>query len=125
MVKAIVSPDAPAAIGPYSQGIVNNDLVFTSGQLPINPATKAMPEDVSEQAKQSLTNLKAVLEAGGAGMDTVIKVTVFLADIADFGKVNEVYNTFFKEPYPARSCFAVGALPLGARVEIEAVAAKK
>lgn len=125
MLKAIATAGAPAAIGPYSQGIVNGDLVFSSGQLPIDPATKAMPDDVSAQARQSLTNVKAVLEAGGAGMDTVIKVTIFLADIADFGKVNDVYNTFFKEPYPARSCFAVAALPLGARVEIEAIAAKK
>lgn len=125
MITPISTPKAPAAIGPYSQGIGMGNLVFTSGQLPINPETKAMPDDISEQARQSLSNVQAILEAAGAGLDTVIKVTIFLADMGDFAKVNAVYDTFFKQPYPARSCFAVAALPLGARVEIEAVAAKK
>lgn len=125
MITPISTPKAPAAIGPYSQGIGMGNLVFTSGQLPLNPETKTMPDDISEQAKQSLSNVQAILEAAGAGLDTVIKVTIFLADMGDFAKVNAVYDTFFKQPYPARSCFAVAALPLGARVEIEAVAAKK
>lgn len=125
MVKPVSTSNAPAAIGPYSQGIVSNGFVFASGQLPLNPETQQMPSDIVEQAKQSLTNLKAILEAAGAGMDTVVKVTIFLADIADFGKVNEVYSTFFSQPYPARSCFAVKDLPKGAGVEIEAIAALK
>ena len=125
MLNPIATTNAPAAIGPYSQGIGFGNLVFTSGQLPLNPETKTMPDDITEQAKQSLANVKAILEAAGAGLDTVIKVTIFLADMGDFAKVNAVYDTFFKQPYPARSCFAVAALPLGARVEIEAVAAKK
>lgn len=125
MVKPVSTPNAPSAVGPYSQGIVGNGFVFASGQLPLNPETQQMPSDIVEQAKQSLTNLKAILEAAGAGMDTVVKVTIFLADIADFGKVNEVYSTFFNQPYPARSCFAVKDLPKGAGVEIEAIAALK
>lgn len=125
MVKPVSTSNAPAAIGPYSQGIVSNGFVFASGQLPLNPETQQMPSDIVDQAKQSLTNLKAILEAAGAGMDTVVKVTIFLANIADFGKVNEVYSTFFSQPYPARSCFAVKDLPKGAGVEIEAIAALK
>ena len=125
MIKPIATSKAPAAIGPYSQGIAAGSFVFASGQLPINPATGEMPNDITEQARQSLTNLKAILEEAGASMDSVAKVTIFLADIADFAKVNEVYNTFFAEPYPARSCFAVAAIPKGARVEIEAIAMKK
>ena len=124
-MKPVATSKAPAAIGPYSQGIVAGNFVFASGQLPLNPATGDMPGDITEQAKQSLTNLKAILEEGGAGMDTVVKVTIFLADIADFAKVNEVYSTFFTAPFPARSCFAVAAIPKGARIEIEAIAEKK
>ncbi|MDR1520987.1 MAG: Rid family detoxifying hydrolase [Planctomycetota bacterium] len=116
---------APAAVGAYSQAIKTGGLVFTSGCLPINPADKTMPEDVKEQAKTSLTNLKAILEAAGSGLDRVAKTTVFLSDIKDFQAVNEVYAAFFGKPYPARSCFAVAALPLGAKLEIEAVAALK
>ena len=125
MVKPVATSSAPAAIGPYSQGIVSNGFVFASGQLPMNPENQQMPADIAEQAKQSLTNLKAILEAAGAGMDSVVKVTIYLADIADFGKVNEVYSAFFSQPYPARSCFAVKDLPKGAGVEIEAIAAVK
>ncbi len=120
----VESPNAPAAVGPYSQAIIVGDLVFTSGSLPIDPATKAMPEDIKDQAKQSLTNLVNVLKAAGTSMDKVVKATVFLADIADFAAVNEVYATFFSKPYPARSAYAVKALPLGAKVEIELIAAK-
>lgn len=125
MLQPVATDKAPAAIGPYSQGIACGGFVFASGQLPIDPATGEMPSDVSAQARQSLTNLKAILEAAGAGMDSVVKVTIFLQDIADFAKVNEVYSTFFTQPYPARSCFAVAAIPKGARIEIEAIAAKK
>ncbi|MDR1613703.1 MAG: RidA family protein [Planctomycetota bacterium] len=123
-LEAVESRDAPAAVGPYSQAIVSGDLVFTSGGLPIDPAAKAMPEDVKDQARQVLTNLKAVLAAAGTGMDKVVKATVFLADIKDFAAVNEVYASFFAKPFPARSCCQVSALPMGARVEIELIATK-
>lgn len=125
MKKPVVTTKAPAAVGPYSQGIVCGDLVFSSGQLPMNPETKTMPEDIAEQARYSLQNVQAVLEAAGSGMDQVVKTTVFLTNMADFAKVNEVYSTFFKDPFPARSCIAVAALPLGARLEIEAIATVK
>jgi len=120
--KRIDTDKAPAAVGPYSQALAGAGLVYTSGQLPINPATKTMPDDIKEQAAMSLNNVKAILEEAGSGLDKVLKVTVFLADIADFSAVNEVYKTYFKEPFPARSCFAVKDLPLGAKVEIEVVA---
>lgn len=122
--KQIDTPNAPSAVGAYSQGITIGDFVFTSGQLPIDPVSKAMPEDIKAQAAMALSNVKAILEAAGSGMNKVVKATVFLADINDFAAVNEVYATFFAKPFPARSCFAVAALPLGARVEIEVVAAK-
>lgn len=123
-LKQIDTPNAPSAVGAYSQGIELGDMIFTSGQLPIDPVSKAMPEDVKAQATVSLSNVKAILEAAGSGMDKVVKTTVLLADINDFAAVNEVYATFFAKPFPARSCFAVAALPLGAKVEIEVVAAK-
>lgn len=123
-LEPVESQNAPAAVGPYSQAIVLGDLVFTSGSLPIDPATKAMPDDIKDQAKQALANLQAILEAAGAGLDKVVKATVFLADIKDFAAVNEVYATFFGKPFPARSCFQVAALPMGAKVEIELIAAK-
>ena len=120
--KRIDTDKAPAAVGPYSQALAGAGLVYTSGQLPINPATKTMPDDIKEQTATSLNNVKAILEEAGSGLDKVLKVTVFLADIADFSAVNEVYKTYFKEPFPARSCFAVKDLPLGAKIEIEVVA---
>jgi 2-iminobutanoate/2-iminopropanoate deaminase len=120
--KRINSDKAPDAVGAYSQAMSGNGLIFTSGQLPIDPATKAMPEDVREQAALALANLRSILQAGGSDFAQVLKTTVYLADIKDFPAVNEVYATFFSQPFPARSCFAVKELPLGARVEIEAVA---
>lgn len=125
MNTPVVTDQAPAAIGPYSQGIAAEGLVFVSGQLPIDPATGAMPEDVAAQAKQSLANVKAVLEAAGSSMEKVVKTTIFLADIADFAAVNEVYAAAFPQPCPARSCFAVAALPKSAKIEIEAIAVKE
>lgn len=125
MVKPVSTPKAPGAIGPYSQGIVANGFVFASGQLPVNPETGELVSDVPAAAKQSLSNLKAILEAAGASMETVTKVTIYLADMSSFAQVNEVYATFFKEPYPARSCFAVKELPKSAVLEIEAIAAVK
>lgn len=125
-MKAIQTDKAPAAIGPYSQAIDSGaGLVFVSGQLPIDPATGAFPEGgVKEQTRQSLTNAKAILEAAGLGLDKVVKTTVFLADMADFAAMNEVYSQFFGAPYPARSAVAVKTLPKGALVEIECIAAQ-
>ncbi len=123
-LQPIETTNAPAAVGAYSQGVAAGDFVFTSGCLPLDPVSKTMPADIKDQARMSLQNVKAIVEAAGSGMDKVVKCTVFLADINDFAAVNEVYSTFFANPFPARSCFAVAALPLGARVEIEAVARK-
>ena len=125
-MKPIHTEKAPAAIGPYSQAVDSGaGLVFVSGQLPIDPATGAFPEGgVAEQTRQSLTNARAILRAAGLDLGNVVKTTVFLADMADFGAMNEVYATFFAEPFPARSAVAVKALPKGALVEIECIAAK-
>lgn len=120
--SAIETSNAPGAIGPYSQAMKTGDLLFTSGQLPIDPATGKMVEgSVAERAHQAIKNLKAVIEAAGGNLGDVVKTTVFLADIGDFQDVNTVYAEYFEEPYPARSAFQVAALPLGAALEIEAV----
>ncbi len=120
----ISTEKAPAAIGPYSQAVKAGTLVFVSGQLPIDPATgKFAGEDAASQAKQSLTNIKQILEAAGSGMDRVVKTTVFLKDLNDFSAMNEVYATFFQQgQYPSRSAVEVARLPKDALVEIEAVA---
>ena len=121
-MKQISTPHAPAAIGPYSQGLRSGNMVFVSGQIPVDPATGLMADTVEEQAKQAMTNLKNVLMAAGLRMDQIIKTTVFLADLADFPKVNAVYESFFHAPYPARSCVQVAGIPKGALVEIECIA---
>lgn len=124
MNKAIHTDNAPAAIGPYSQAVRWGNVVYVSGQLPIDPATGAFAgEDVSAQTRQSLTNIKNILAAEGLDMACVVKTTVMLKDIADFAAMNEVYAEFFSAPYPARAAFQVAALPKDARVEIECVAA--
>lgn len=124
-MKALSTEKAPAAIGPYSQAIEANGFVYASGQLPIDPATGAFPEGgIKEQTRQSILNAQAILRSAGLELANVVKTTVLLADIADFGAMNEVYAEFFSEPYPARSAFAVKALPKGALVEIEMVAAR-
>jgi 2-iminobutanoate/2-iminopropanoate deaminase len=125
-MKAIHTEKAPAAIGPYSQAIDSGaGLVFVSGQLPIDPATGAFPEGgVKEQTRQSLTNAGSILEAAGLSLQQVVKTTVFLADMADFAAMNEVYAQFFSAPFPARSAVAVKTLPKGALVEIECIAAR-
>lgn len=123
MQKEIISTaKAPAAIGPYSQGVKIGDLIFTSGQLPVNSETGEMPSDIKEATKQSLENVKAILEEAGSSLDKVIKVVVFIKDMNDFAKVNEVYGTYFTENPPARSCIEVARLPKDASIEIEAVA---
>lgn len=125
-MKSIQTTAAPAAIGPYSQAIAEGQLLFTSGQLPIDPATGELRNsDIASAARQVLTNLRAVLVAGGADLSTVVKTTVFLKDMRDFQAFNAVYAEFFQEPFPARSCIQVAALPKDSRVEIEAVALRK
>ena len=124
MKEVISTPKAPAAIGPYSQAIKVGNLVYTSGQIPIDPATGSFVEGgIKEQTRQSLLNVKAILEAAGLTMGNVVKTTVFMADMNDFADMNAVYAEFFPEPYPARSAVAVQTLPQGALVEIEVVAA--
>ena len=125
MNKAIHTPNAPAAIGPYSQGVAAGNTVYVSGQLPINPTTGEFAgADIASQTRQSLTNIKAILEANGMTMADVVKVTVLMADIAEFAAMNAVYAEFFTEPYPARAAYQVAALPKAAKIEIEAIAVK-
>ena len=124
-MKVLHSDLAPAAIGPYSQAIEVNGFIFASGQIPIDPHTgKMVGGGVAEQTRQALINAAHVLEEAGLGLSSVVKTTVFLTDMADFAAMNEVYASFFKAPYPARSAVAVKALPKGALVEVECVAAK-
>lgn len=125
-MKAISTSSAPAAIGPYSQAIeCGAGLVFVSGQLPIDPSIGAFPEGgVKEQTRQSILNIKAILEQAGLGLSNVVKTTVLLADMADFGPMNEVYAQFFNAPFPARAAFAVKTLPKNALVEIECIASR-
>ena len=123
MKQVISTKKAPAAIGPYSQAIKVGNIVFTSGQIPIDPATGVFAEGgIKEQTRQSLTNVKAILEEVGLSLANVVKTTVFLADMNDFADMNAVYAEFFAEPYPARSAVAVKTLPKGALVEIEVIA---
>ncbi|MBQ7593009.1 MAG: RidA family protein [Synergistaceae bacterium] len=125
-VKRIISTDkAPAAIGPYSQAIQAGEFLYVSGQIPVNPANGTFSEDITEQAKQSLENLKAIIEAAGYSLSDVVKTTVFASDIANFAKINEVYAKYFPSDAPARSFVAVKDLPKAVGVEIEAVAWRK
>lgn len=126
-IKQIISTDkAPLAIGPYSQGTSTGEMIFVSGQLPIDPATGGFPEgSIKEQTRQSLKNLQSILEEAGSGMDKILKTTVFLSDMENFAQMNEIYKEFFQEgSYPARSAFQVARLPKDALVEIEAIALK-
>ena len=124
-MKAIVTNNAPAAIGPYSQAVEANGFVYVSGQLPINPSTGAFVEGgIKEQTRQSLLNAKAILNEAGLDLCNVVKTTVLLSDIADFQAMNEVYAEMFSSPFPARSAFAVRALPKNALVEIEVIASR-
>ena len=123
MNQAIATKNAPAAIGPYSQGIKAGKTIYVSGQIPIDPATGEFAgQDIETQTRRSLTNIKNILKEAGADMSDVVKTTVLLNDIADFAAMNKVYAEFFTEPYPARAAFQVAAIPKGALVEIEAVA---
>jgi 2-iminobutanoate/2-iminopropanoate deaminase len=120
--QAITTGGAPGAIGPYSQAIRSGDMLFCSGQLGLDPATGELADGVAEQADRAMRNLRSVLDAAGLGFDDVVKTTIFLADIADFATVNEVYGQFMPDPPPARSTVQVAALPKGGQVEIEAIA---
>ncbi|USD99199.1 reactive intermediate/imine deaminase [Vibrio sp. SCSIO 43133] len=127
-MTAIATNNAPAAIGPYVQGVTFGDMVITSGQLPIDPETKAMVEDVAEQATQSLTNALAIVKKAGLEASNIVKTTVFVKDLNDFALVNAAYEAFFNAhnaPFPARSCVEVARLPMDAKVEIEVIAVRK
>lgn len=123
-MKTIIStPKAPAAIGPYSQAVLVNGMLFTSGVIPIDPETNTLVEgDVTVQARQAIGNLKNLIEASGSSMDKVVKTTVFIKDMNDFGKINDIYKDFFTSDFPARSCEEVARLPKDVLIEIEAIA---
>lgn len=122
MKKVIATTSAPGAIGPYSQAIDTGTFVYASGQIPINPETGEIPEGITAQTTQALKNVCAILDAAGLSIDNVVKTTVFLREMGDFGAMNEVYGKVFTEPYPARSAVAVRELPKGVLVEIEVIA---
>ena len=125
MGKKIITTDkAPAAIGPYSQAIEAGGFVFASGQIPVDPATGNIPDGIEAQAKQVLTNVKNLMEASGLSMDNIVKTSVFIKDMNDFAKVNEVYASFFESDFPARSCVEVARLPKDVLIEVEVIAAR-
>lgn len=121
-MKEIQTNNAPAAVGPYSQAVVTNNMLFTSGQIPVNPLTGEIPDGIEAQANQVFTNLKNLLEAEGTSLAKAVKTTVFIQDMDDFAKVNQIYETYFSAPYPARSCVEVSKLPKGVLIEVEAIA---
>lgn len=123
-ITELKTNNAPAAIGPYSQGLTSGELVFVSGQIPVNPATGVMADTIEEQTAQCLSNLRSVLAEAGCTMANIIKTTVFLADLNDFAAMNKVYADNMASPAPARSCVQVAAIPKGAKVEIECIAVK-
>ena len=124
MKNVIVTDKAPSAIGPYSQAIEVNGMVYTSGVIPVNPETGVVPEGVEAQATQAFTNLTNLVEAAGTDMSKVVKTTVFIKEMDDFATINQIYAKFFKEPYPARSCVEVARLPKDVLLEIEAISEK-
>lgn len=124
MKKAISTDKAPAAIGPYSQAIEVNNMVYTSGVIPVNPATGEIPDGVEAQAEQVFKNMTALLEASGTSMEQVVKTTVFIKEMNDFGKINEIYAKYFTGTFPARSCVEVARLPKDVLLEVEAIALK-
>ena len=124
MKKVIATPDAPKAVGPYSQAIEVNGILYISGQIPVVPADGSVPEKIEDQTRQSLKNIGAILGAAGMTYDNVVKTTVLLDDIANFAAANAVYAEFFTGDKPARACFQVAALPMGVKIEIEAIAVR-
>ncbi len=123
--QAIHTPNAPAAIGPYSQAVTAGNMTFVSGQLPIDPATGEFAgADIATQTRQALTNIRSILAEGGMTMDNVVKTTVLMSDLSEFAAMNAVYAEFFSEPFPARAAYQVAGVPKGAKVEIEAIAVK-
>ena len=124
MMLKITTDKAPAAIGPYSQGLVNGNMVFVSGQIPVNPHTEDIADTIEEQTEQVILNIKSILAEEGLTLANVIKTGVFLSDLGDFAAMNEVYGKHFNEPFPARSCVQVAAVPKGCKVEIECIAVK-
>lgn len=124
MKKVIATTDAPKAVGPYSQAIEVNGTLYISGQIPVNPADGSVPESIEEQSRQALKNVGAILAAAGLAYGDVVKTTVLLVDIADFAAMNAVYAEFFTSDKPARACFQVAALPMGVKVEVEAIAVR-
>lgn len=124
MKKEIATDNAPKAIGPYSQGIMYGDLIFASGQIPVNPASGEIASGIKEQTKQVLENVSAILKSAGSSIENVIKTTVFIKNMNDFADMNGVYETYFKKPYPARSTVEVARLPKDVLVEIEVIAHK-
>ena len=125
MTKEVINTNnAPEAIGPYSQGVIVGDFVYTSGQIPLNPVTGELVTDIKLETKQSMENIKAILEEAGTSLNNVVKTSIFLKDLNDFEAVNEVYGTYFIENKPARSCVQVAKLPKDAVIEIEAIAVK-
>ena len=124
MKQPLKTVSAPAAIGPYSQGIAAGDTVYVSGQIPLDPATGKFPEGIAAQTEQAIRNLSAILAEAGMTLDNVVKTTVFLADLDDFAAMNEVYRRLFRAPCPSRSAFQVAKLPLGAPLEIECIAVR-
>ena len=123
-MKVIQTNNAPAAVGPYSQAVELGNLVFASGQIALDPATGKLAEGIEAQTHQALKNAQAVIAASGAKWENVVKTTVFITNVDDFAKVNEIYATYFKQPYPARSCVEISRLPKGALIEVEVIAAK-
>lgn len=121
--KIIATENAPAAIGPYSQAVQYGNTIYVSGQLPLHPETKKMADDVRSQTSQSMKNINAILKEAGSSMEQIVRCGIFVTDLADFAAVNEVYASFFSGNYPARATVQVAALPLGAKVEIDAIAA--
>ncbi len=122
MKRAVVTDKAPAPAGPYTPGLVTGDFIFVSGQGPFDPETRAMPETIEGQTSQTLENIKAILEAAGARMTDVVKVTVLLTDLSEFQRMNKVYEQYFSQPFPTRTTFGVGLAVPGMRIEIDAIA---
>lgn len=120
-MKQVSTNKAPAAIGPYSQAVISGGTLFCSGQIPLDPETGVIPEGVEAQAEQALTNVKNLIESAGGKIDNVIKTTVFIKNMDDFGKINEIYAKYFTEPFPARSCVEVARLPKDVLLEVEAI----